>query len=84
MGFIVLIALGGVLAWLASILTRDDDARSIALNVIVAELGALVFAGLMSGESLFLGISASALLAGIGGAVALLAGLAVMRMRLAR
>ncbi|MCT2557704.1 GlsB/YeaQ/YmgE family stress response membrane protein [Tsuneonella sp. YG55] len=84
MGFIVLLAVGGVLAWLASILTRGDDARSIALNLVAGEFGALVFGALVTRESLVLGISASALLAGIVGAIAMLVLLAVTRLRIAR
>ncbi len=83
MGFIVLLSVGGVLAWLASILTRGDDMRSIALNLIVGELGALVFASLVSHESLVLGISPDTLFAGILGAIAMLALLAATRTRLA-
>ncbi len=84
MGFIVLFAVGALLAWLAPILLRQDDARSIALFLIVAEVGALVFGGLASGESLLVGVSATALLAGSVGAIALLAALAFTRMRLVR
>jgi uncharacterized membrane protein YeaQ/YmgE (transglycosylase-associated protein family) len=77
-------AVGGVLAWLASILTRGDDARSIALNLVVGVVGAIVFGALVSGESLVLGISATALFAGIIGSIGLLAMLAVTRLRMAR
>ena len=84
MGFIVLLAVGGVLSWLASILTRDDDARSILINVIVGEIGALVLGILVSRESLLVGITATALLASIAGAVVALAVLSFARMRLVR
>ncbi len=84
MGFIVLLAVGGVLGWLASILTRGDDMRSITLNLIVGELGALVFASIVSHESLVLGISANTLLAGILGSIAILALFAAARTRLVR
>ena len=84
MGFIVLLAVGGVLSWLASILTRDDDARSILINVIVGEIGALVLGILVSRESLLVGITPTALLASMAGAIAALAALSFTRMRLVR
>ena len=77
-------AVGGVLAWLASILTRGDDIRSIALNLIVGITGAIVAGALVSGESLTLGISATALFAGILGAVLSLAVLALTHLRTVR
>ena len=84
MGFVVLLAVGGVLAWLASILAGSDEMRSIALNLIMGVLGALIFGSMISSESLVLGISADGLLAGIFGSVALLLVLAVTRTRVVR
>lgn len=83
-GYIVLLAVGAVLAWLASILTRGDDLRSIVLFLIVGMTGAVIVGALASRESLIVGISPTALFAGIGGAIALLAALAFARMRMAR
>jgi len=83
-GFVVLLAIAGVIGWLASIISRQDDGRSIAVNVAVAVAGALAFAVLLSGKSLVNGISATVLLAGAAGAVASVAGLAFTRLRLAR
>jgi len=80
-GFIILFAVGGVLAWVASILTRGDDGKSIALYLIAGLAGALVFGGLASRESLMIGLSAKGLIAGLTGAVALLAALAWARTR---
>ena len=84
MGFIVLIAVGGVLGWLASILTRGDDGRSIAVFLAVGLAGALVAGALASDESLIVGLSASTLLAGLAGSVVSLAVLALARRRFAR
>lgn len=81
MGFIVLFAVGGVLAWVASILTRGDDGRSIAVHLAVGIAGALLFGALASRESLMVGLSAWTLLAGLAGATALLAALAFTRRR---
>lgn len=74
MGFVVLIAVGGILGWLASILSRNDDGRGIALNVVVGVFGALIAGGLASSESLMLGVSAQALLVALVGAALILAG----------
>lgn len=83
-GFIVLLAVGGVLSWLASILTRDDDARSILVNVIVGEIGALVLGVLVNQGSLLVGITPTALLASMAGAIFALGALSFTRMRLVR
>ena len=84
MGFIVLFAVGGVLAWLASILTRGDDGRTIAQYLGAGIAGALVAGALASRESLSVGLSALTLLAGMAGAVAALAALSFARHRMAR
>lgn len=79
MGFIVLIAVGAILGWIASILFRGDDGRSIALNIALGTLGAFVAGGLASQDSLLIGLSATALLAAMIGALALLAGFNMVR-----
>ena len=84
MGFIVLFAVGGVIAWVASILTRSDDGRSIALHLAVGIAGALLAGALASRESLMVGLSATSLLAGMTGALLLLAALAFARRRAVR
>ena len=72
------------MAWLASILARNDDARSIAVNVLLGVSGALVVGLLATGESLVAGISPLTLLAGASGAALTLALYALARMRFAR
>ena len=84
MGLIVLFAVGAVLAWLASILARADDARSIAINVAVGVLGALAFGVLTAEGSLIAGISPTTLLAGATGASVTLVLFALARLRTAR
>jgi uncharacterized membrane protein YeaQ/YmgE (transglycosylase-associated protein family) len=84
MGFIVLIAVGAILGWIASILFRGDDGRSIALNIALGMLGAFVAGGLASQDSLLIGLSATALLAATVGALVLLAAFNVARGSLAR
>ena len=58
MGFLVLITVGGIHGWLASILSRGDDGRSIALNVGLGAAGALMAGAIASEDSLILGLSA--------------------------
>lgn len=84
MGFIVLFAVGGVLAWVASIVTRGDDGRSIAQYLGAGIVGALLFGALASRESLMVGLSAWTLLAGMAGATTLLAALTFARKRVTR
>jgi uncharacterized membrane protein YeaQ/YmgE (transglycosylase-associated protein family) len=75
MGFLVLIAVGGILGWLASILTRSDDGRGIALNVGLGIIGALVAGAFASSDSLLIGLSATALLLALLGASVVLCAL---------
>ncbi len=42
MSFILIIIIGGVLGWLASILMRTDAQQGILLNVVVGVVGALI------------------------------------------
>jgi len=46
MGIIVLLVVGGILGWLASIVMRTDGQQGIVLNVVVGIVGAFV-AGLV-------------------------------------
>ena len=62
MGLLVLIAVGCILGWVASILARSDDRRGIAINVVLGLLAALVAGGIASSESLLIGLSGRTLL----------------------
>ena len=42
MGIIILIVVGGILGWLASIVMRTDGQQGILLNVVVGIVGALL------------------------------------------
>ena len=84
MGFLVLFAIGGILGWLASIVARRDDGRSIAFNVALGILGSFVAGAFASQDSLLIGLSATALLAAIVGAAVVLAGFNLARGKLAR
>ena len=78
MGIIILIIVGGILGWLASIVMRTDGQQGILLNVVVGIVGALL-AGLLinpliGGGSITQGdFSVSSLLVSFLGAVVLLA-----------
>lgn len=78
MGIIILIVVGGILGWLASIVMRTDGQQGIFLNVIVGIVGA-VLAGLLlnpliGGGNIWAGdFSVSSLLVSFLGAVVLLA-----------
>ena len=78
MGIIILIIVGGILGWLASIVMRTDAQQGILLNVVVGIVGALL-AGLLlnpliGGGSITEGdFSVSSLLVSFLGAVILLA-----------
>lgn len=78
MGLIILIIVGGILGWLASIVMRTDGQQGIFLNVIVGIVGALlagfILNPLLGGGNIMAGdFSASSLLVSFIGAVVLLA-----------
>lgn len=78
MGIIILIIVGGIIGWLASILMRTDGQQGITLNVVVgivgAFLGDLLFSGLLGGAPITSGaLDARSLLVSFLGAIVLLA-----------
>ena len=78
MGLIILIIVGGILGWLASIVMRTDGQQGILLNVVVGIVGALLAGFLLNpligGGNVMNGdFSASSLLVSFLGAVVLLA-----------
>ena len=78
MGLIILIIVGGILGWLASIVMRTDAQQGIFLNVIVGIVGALlagfILNPMLGGGNIMAGdFSASSLLVSFVGAVVLLA-----------
>lgn len=78
MGLIILIIIGGILGWLASIVMRTDAQQGILLNVVVGIVGALlagfILNPLLGGGNIMNGdFSGSSLLVSFLGAVVLLA-----------
>ena len=78
MGIIIMIIVGGILGWLASLVMRTDAQQGILLNIVVGVIGA-VLAGLLinpliGGGNIMAGdYSISSLLVSFLGAVVLLA-----------
>jgi uncharacterized membrane protein YeaQ/YmgE (transglycosylase-associated protein family) len=78
MGLIILIIVGGILGWLASMVMRTDGQQGIFLNVVVGIVGALlagfILNPLIGGGNIMHGdLSMSSLLVSFLGAVVLLA-----------
>lgn len=78
MTWILIIIIGGILGWLASIVMRTDAQQGILLNIVVgivgAILGGLLLAPLIGGNSITSGdFSVMSLLTSFLGAVILLA-----------
>jgi uncharacterized membrane protein YeaQ/YmgE (transglycosylase-associated protein family) len=78
MNLIILLIVGGILGWVASLIMRTDGQQGILLNVVVGIVGA-VLAGfvlnpLIGGGNIMSGdLSISAILVSLLGAVVLLA-----------
>ena len=78
MGWILIIIVGGILGWLASIVMRTDAQQGILLNIVVgiigAILGGLLLAPMIGGASITSGAyDIKSLLVSFLGAVILLA-----------
>ena len=78
MNLIILLVVGGILGWIASLIMRTDGQQGILLNIVVGIVGA-VLAGfvlnpLIGGGNIMSGnLSLSAILVSLLGAVVLLA-----------
>ena len=78
MGWILIIIVGGILGWLASIVMRTDAQQGIIMNVIVGIIGAIIggllIAPMIGGASITTGtFDIKSLLVSFLGAVVLLA-----------
>ncbi len=78
MGLIILIIVGGIIGWLASMVMRTDAQQGILLNVVVGIVGALlagfILNPMIGGGNIMNGdLSASSLIVSFLGAVVLLA-----------
>ncbi len=78
MNLIILLIVGGILGWVASLIMRTDGQQGLILNVVVGIVGALlagfVLNPLIGGGNIMSGdLSLSAILVSLLGAVILLA-----------
>ena len=81
MGFLILVAIGCVFGWVASIISRSDDRRGITINVIVGLVAAVLAGVIASRESLVLGLSGRTLLLALAATAIVLAGYNFARVR---
>ena len=68
MGLLILIVVGAILGWLATIILRIEDGRTIAMNAGVGVLGSLLVGLVASGGSVVDAVSGIALLCAVAGA----------------
>lgn len=81
MGLIILIVIGVILGWLATVILRIEDSKGILSNMIAGVIGS-VAAGLVAGQgTIFAGVSAVALGCAIAAAAVLIAALNLARRR---
>ncbi len=78
MGLIILLVVGGIIGWVASLIMRTDGQQGVLLNVIVGIVGALlaglVVTPLIGGAPITSGaINVQSILVSLVGAVVLLA-----------
>ena len=73
MGFLVLMIVGGILGWLASIIIDMTNKRSIAINIGAGVLGSVIIGNAVNGSLAFGSLTATAFLLGCIGALALIA-----------
>ena len=78
MGLIILLIVGGIVGWLASLIMRTDGQQGIVLNVVVGIVGALlagfIVTPLIGGAPITSGgVSIQSILVSLVGAVILLA-----------
>jgi uncharacterized membrane protein YeaQ/YmgE (transglycosylase-associated protein family) len=78
MGLILMLIVGGVLGWIASMIMRTDAQQGVFLNVVVgivgAILGGILFGALLGGASITSGsLDIRSLLVSLLGAIVLLA-----------
>ena len=78
MGLIILLIVGGVIGWVASMIMRTDGQQGIALNIIVGIVGALlagfVVTPLIGGAPITSGvINLQSIIVSLVGAIVLLA-----------
>ena len=72
MNLIILLVVGGLIGWVASMIMRTDAQQGVFLNIVVGIVGAVI-AGLLFGHNMNAGITIESFLYALIGAVILLA-----------
>ena len=81
MSLVILILVGAMFGWLATIVLRIEEGRGILANALIGVLGSLV-AGLIAGSGTFLGgISGIALMWAVAGSVIAIVAFNLVRQR---
>jgi uncharacterized membrane protein YeaQ/YmgE (transglycosylase-associated protein family) len=73
MNLIILLVVGGVIGWLASLIMRTDAQQGILLNIVVGIVGAFIASLLLGGSITSGAITLTTVLASLVGAIVLLA-----------
>lgn len=84
MGLIVLIVVGGLLGWLATIILKIEDGRSIARSMIAGVFGSLAIGLILTRGNMLGGVSTATLLFAMLGGVVSIALYVVYRRRTVR
>ncbi|WP_299308609.1 GlsB/YeaQ/YmgE family stress response membrane protein [uncultured Croceicoccus sp.] len=79
MGIIIVIIVGAILGWLASIVVRTGASQDAALNMVVGVSGALIPALLFAGPDIVTRLTAATLLLAVVGALVLLSTVCIFR-----
>ena len=69
MGLLILLVVGALLGWLATIILRIEDGRSILANALVGVLGSLIVGAIAGNGAVFDTVSGVALLWAVLGSV---------------
>ena len=69
MGLLILLVVGALLGWLATIILRIEDGRSILANALVGVLGSLIVGAIAGNGAVFGTVSGVALLWAVLGSV---------------
>lgn len=81
MGLIVLIVVGGLLGWLATIILKIEDGRSIARSMMAGVFGSLAIGLILTHGNMLGGVSTATLLSAMLGGVVSIALYVVYRRR---
>ena len=84
MGLLILLVVGALLGWLATIILRIEDGRSILANALVGVLGSLIVGAIAGNGAVFGTVSGVALLWAVLGSVVAIGLFNLVRQRVYR